>query len=705
MSADADRIAFALSGLRSDGSPTAGGMRPTVLARYHDLAAIRHDYPVVLVGASRPAEAVRSLSEVLDATAAKVGGESDGPRFAVHAQRLESSIRRRLAGGESGRLAELIERAASETPDAEFASAARSLKAGLVADGELVDCGPELATSLVRHLWRTAEAGKRRRFVQDAERLMFRLDGILRAASGHTEAARAPGALRASVGTAFESAFDFDALSRVVGSSATPPTVSERRRDRIEGLLATIRGQRFSPMSSASNGRTGHVFEFDRVEAAIQAVRMRSDEAIALCRAFAIADLESEGRYDEHRHDAVFAAYGHRGLDPADAERLPTPFVAVNAAALTADEMEALLDVLGADVPIKVVVQTDDLLGRGGEGLRRVTDLAFAALRLANTFVVQASASELFRLRDRLAKAMATPGPALVCVYSGGAGSPKVAPYLAAVAATESRALPTYSYDPTAGADWRSRFTVADNPAVERDRVPHRFEYEGPGLARRSDDADFGWIELVALDGRFADAFWPVPASEEVASFVPASTALDNPELRAPAHLPFVYLVDDEDRLYRAIVENRLLAEAARCAERWRLLRELGGVLNSHARAAMTERDRAAEAAPIPAAEPATPPVEAPAVEAASSAAPSADEPYIETPRCTSCNECIVVNKRMFAYNANNQAYIADATAGTFRELVEAAEGCPVAIIHPGKPRDPGEEGLAALLERAAAFA
>jgi hypothetical protein len=81
------------------------------------------------------------------------------------------------------------------------------------------------------------------------------------------------------------------------------------------------------------------------------------------------------------------------------------------------------------------------------------------------------------------------------------------------------------------------------------------------------------------------------------------------------------------------------------------------------------------------------------------------DEPFIETPRCSSCNECIQLNSRMFKYNENNQAYIADPAGGTFRELVEAAESCQVAIIHPGKPRRPDEPGLDELLQRAAAFA
>ena len=82
----------------------------------------------------------------------------------------------------------------------------------------------------------------------------------------------------------------------------------------------------------------------------------------------------------------------------------------------------------------------------------------------------------------------------------------------------------------------------------------------------------------------------------------------------------------------------------------------------------------------------------------------SSDEPYIETPRCTTCNECTNINNKMFAYNENKQAYVANPDAGTFAQLVEAAESCQVSIIHPGKPRNPQEPGLEELLVRAEPF-
>jgi hypothetical protein len=79
-------------------------------------------------------------------------------------------------------------------------------------------------------------------------------------------------------------------------------------------------------------------------------------------------------------------------------------------------------------------------------------------------------------------------------------------------------------------------------------------------------------------------------------------------------------------------------------------------------------------------------------------------DPYIESERCTTCNECTNLNNRMFSYNAEKQAYVKDPKAGTFQQLVTAAERCPVSIIHPGSPLNPKEKDLAKWAKRAEKF-
>jgi hypothetical protein len=173
------------------------------------------------------------------------------------------------------------------------------------------------------------------------------------------------------------------------------------------------------------------------------------------------------------------------------------------------------------------------------------------------------------------------------------------------------------------------------------------------------------------------------------------------------------------------IVDARVMQMVTRCRTFWHRLQEQGGIHNSHAELLVAREkaqwelakareiealQRAAgKGAQAPPATPASVAGESPTSATSATPEPAAlvrdpDEAWIETARCPSCNECQLINDRMFRYNENQQAYIADITAGTYRHLVEAAEACQVSIIHPGKPRDPNEPGLDELVRRAEAF-
>ena len=115
----------------------------------------------------------------------------------------------------------------------------------------------------------------------------------------------------------------------------------------------------------------------------------------------------------------------------------------------------------------------------------------------------------------------------------------------------------------------------------------------------------------------------------------------------------------------------------------------------------MQARDDTQPLAPALATPEPTPVVEP---EPAEPEAVSPDDPWIETARCTTCNECTQINNKMFVYDENKQACIADLDAGTYRQMVEAAESCQVSIIHPGKPWNPQEPNLDELFERAESF-
>ncbi|MFW5925634.1 MAG: ferredoxin, partial [Myxococcota bacterium] len=141
-------------------------------------------------------------------------------------------------------------------------------------------------------------------------------------------------------------------------------------------------------------------------------------------------------------------------------------------------------------------------------------------------------------------------------------------------------------------------------------------------------------------------------------------------------------------------------------------------LLNLESAPASSNVGAAPTAAPMPAPDaPASPPVakdasaaaETPAAEPEPAPeeedeAPSFDEPYIDTPLCTTCNECTNLNPRLFKYDDNKQAYIADPGAGTYAELVQAAEKCPALCIHPGAPREGDSTATPDVVARAEPF-
>jgi hypothetical protein len=185
--------------------------------------------------------------------------------------------------------------------------------------------------------------------------------------------------------------------------------------------------------------------------------------------------------------------------------------------------------------------------------------------------------------------------------------------------------------------------------------------------------------------------------------------------------IPYVPMVDDSNVLQKLVVDDELILATRRCAEMWHSLQELGGINSSHAQRLLhkerelwqqqkeqelgaLEARTAQEDESADVAREARPREESSQVELEEVVETPGDEPYIETPRCTTCDECTQINNRMFIYDENKQAYIADPDAGTYRELVEAAESCQVCIIHPGKPRNPNEPNVDELIARAEPF-
>ncbi len=684
-----EQIFFHRTGARTGTAlgPVAG-LRPALFARFDDLAKLRYDYPLVLLAADGGEPAIRPLSGIVDELLHEIAAQGlAGERLRRNVLRIERTIRTRLASGERGTLGWLWSVASDELEllgGEPFAQDASQARGALRRDGVLLGCDADVASRFSTHVWRAVQERKAGAMRRTIDTLALRLADLVRADFLRSGAGRHAATLRAGVGTRHQDDFDFALMATLLSAPSGGSALSESRRRRIEATVGALQAQRFF------EAEVPFVFAFDRVEDALAAYRDRLRPMADLVRAIAVAELELRGAYDEAKHDEYFAQLDGRGLAPEDRALFPDYLVRLGPGATGADGRARIIEALTSEAPLKILFVTDDVFGLGAQ-------LATTAMGLGEAFVLQSSAAWLYRAADRVRAAFEFRGPALISVFVPARGTDAALPsYLVAAAATESRAFPTFSYDPSAGADWAHRFALGDDPQPERTWPEHDLAFADPAMQRVGARVAFTLADLALCDPRQSDDLARIASGDGTEHLRPVAAWLEAPP---DGTVPFVYAVDADAALHRVIVDLPLAQRTRRCAEAWRRLRELDEL----------KRERIAAAAPASA--PSLVPV---AVAAASEAAPAAgeatpdapasDEPYIETPRCTTCNECTGVNPRMFAYNENKQAFIKDPSAGTFKDLVDAAESCQVAIIHPGKPRDPNEPGLEDLLKRAEAF-
>ena len=745
-----EHVAFHLTGKRigvSLESPEGLGLRPALLAPYKDLTTLRYDFPLVLAKSETATDCVRSLSSVIDGVLQQAAPRGlDGERTRKHVLKLEREIRGLVAEGARQPLSDLWETASkllAAKGDKELIESLARTRAALQVDGPLIDCEPDMPARLVTHLWQVVQQARTHAFKAEIERLIVKLGDVLRADFIRSDAGRSAEKLRTSFGTAHADDFNFEALSDLLSKSAPKSTLPEARRQRIEAALQVLRSQRF--FGAAGGTEAPHSFVFESCAAALYAYRRQLPEMVELIKAVAIAELEIEGRYIDSHHHAYFEEFDANSLSPQDLNLFPGYLVCIRAAGSHMGDNAGLMEVLSLGLPVKVLVQIDDILEEPSVSdghfafSGRSARLASMAIGLNEVYVLQSSSSNLYQLRERILRGLQYPGRSLFSVYTGASGKAAgIPPYLVAAAAMQSRAFPAFTYDPSAGSDWASRFTLEDNPQPELDWPIANFAYEDEAHQRVAEDVAFTFIDFVACDPRYANHLAGVPRAQWNGSLVPVRESLAQDMNGFPEKVPYLMMVDRNETLRKVIVDDKLVTAAQRCREMWHSLQELGGIRNSYAERVLAREKQAWEeqkqreiealkretrptagpgatpsAAPA-AASSAAPVAAAPAPAAAVQAAPQpvaptveepkSDEAYIETPRCTTCNECTLINDRMFAYDENKQAYVKDVSAGTYRQLVEAAESCQVSIIHPGKPRDPKEPGLDDLLKRAEPF-
>ncbi|MGF1761227.1 ferredoxin [Photobacterium sagamiensis] len=711
-------------------------LRPALFANYHDLSRLRYDFPLILVNDNQGQEWASSLADTIDASLQKVAPRGiKGEELRRQVLNQEQEIRDLVSQGLNGSMSSLWEEArlklqlaVSETMRSTLDENLGKAHAELDFDGEIIDCDAELPRRLFTHAWAQSQQVKSMQLRSRIDYLMQKLSDILRIDYLRSSEARDPGHLERSVGTGNKVDFDFQAMARILKSAPVGEPLSEKRVLRIREAIAVFQSQRFV---TTAGGNDSFSFAFENCEPALEAFRERLSEMAMLVKAISIAELEIENRYDESQHDSFYRRFDQNQLGPEELAQFPSYLVVLEDEVDAADQ-HAVIYILRSGLPFKIIVQTENILGElstvqgqlmfGTQGQQ----LARMALGLNNVFVLQSASSSLYPLRDHIMQGLACDLPALFSVYSPGKANQSG--YLAAAAATESRAFPSFVFNPVSGEDLASRFHLVGNPRVGQDWPRHQLKYEDSELNGYREETAFTLLDFIATDSRFAEHFACIEPAYWSSNMLPVDAFLELDPNSRKDKVPYVLLIDEDDVIHRAVCNIRLIDAAKRCRDLWRNLQELGGINNSHALKALALEKQSISIASVSSTVAATAATSTStsdtsdetvntgsqqtpaAIEATADMAPeqdpgiSPDAPWIETIRCTSCNECTELNDRMFAYDENKRAYIANPEAGSYRELVEAAENCQVSIIHPGKPRNLDEPGLEELIIRAEPF-
>ena len=335
--------------------------------------------------------------------------------------------------------------------------------------------------------------------------------------------------------------------------------------------------------------------------------------------------------------------------------------------------------------------------------------------------------------------------------------------WFVASAALESRAHPFLLVDPDGGDRAAERVSFGGNPQSDNDWPVETLEYRSTDGETMRMDLAFTFADYALLMPALHEHFRAAPAGFESPDLVTVAEYLEADDDLVERLVPFVWGIDENGVLTRLVISRALVFACRDRLNYWHTLQELAGIQNFYVEEAIdriieeqqseidAERaqlrkeleeqlesvrtEAAGEAmgqlvdvlmgadlsglitdgspvASMPAAV-ATTPEEATDTIAEPEAVVeedddeeelSFDEPWLDTAMCTTCDDCMAINKMMFVYNEDKQAIIKDATAGTFADLVAAAEICPAKCIHPGKPLDPNEPGLDELVARAEPF-
>lgn len=512
----------------------------------------------------------------------------------------------------------------------------------------------------------------RKRFVEKVKRARTSLGDLLSLDDRRKPESDGREVVSAALGAEGSGFFDTGALAVALGSPRAGLRCMEpARRSRVEQTMATLdealRDLERQPAFYSFEGPDGF-------EAALDFCDRKLERFADALRAVHTARLDTEAAFDPALHEDAIERFDWQSATAEDLLALPPAVVFETAERLAQASLTSFGRLLRSGRPIHVVVTSCGLYADDLSGF--VPDFGYLSIAHREAFVLQSSLSRPEHLAAGFTRLAATLRPAVAIV-----SVPEQQNHDARLAISLlhlSRAFPLYRYDPDRGATLAERFELLVDEPV-----------------------DVTAADFAAVSPAFKNHFRILPVSAWDGEQMELSEYLKLYITVAPRAIPYLCVTGEDGLTQRAVITRELVNL---CRDRMRAWKMFEGLAEprqqqpANADARLEGANLAIQQVLAMLARPAAvheeqttgneqPPTANAERTTINDEPPTSEDPYIDSYLCTSCNDCFRINPRVFQYDGNKQAFIADARAGTFAELVKAAEGCPAKCIHPGTPR------------------
>jgi pyruvate-ferredoxin/flavodoxin oxidoreductase len=457
------------------------------------------------------------------------------------------------------------------------------------------------------------------------------------------------------------------------------------------------------------------------------------------------AELELAGEYRPEEHDDFFRYFNwHQFTD--EEWLLCPPVVALGGDGAMYDiGFQNLSRLMASGKPIKViVVDTQVYSNTGGQActsgfVGQVSDMAeygrvskgkteprkeigLIAMAHRTTYVMQATLANTSQMIEGFIDGLTTKRPAIFNLYTTCQPEHGVADDLGAhqaKLAVESRAYPLFRYNPDKGIKIADALDLDGNPDIDKDWPVYKLKYKEYGMDKEM-ELPMTFADFALTEGRFRKHFRKIPRDKWNDNMILLSEFLELSEEEREGKFPFIWAVDRQDKLNRVLVAKPIVESSEERKNFWILLRDLAGiktdvvedvdiegkvrneVVSKIAQGLMklangSEGDVSDFVMNV---------TSDTTEEKSTVATESGDymAPWIETEECTSCDECTMLNSKIFAYNNEKKAFIKDPFGGPYEDLVKAAEKCTAQVIHPGLPKDRNSKDVEKWIARGEKF-